>query len=116
MNVTGNQENSRKHCRRSGCPQRDSAEHEEYAGALTGSGIAENNITNAGRPKGGLLEEIITPSNLNQAYKRVKSNKGAGGVDRMRVQDLLQYLIRQRARNQADHQGRKNTVHNPYWG
>jgi hypothetical protein len=31
----------------SGWPQKDSAEHESYAGALTDSGITENNITNA---------------------------------------------------------------------
>ncbi len=93
MNVTGNRDkDSRKHCDDSGWPQKDSAEHEEYAGALTDSGITENNITNADRPEGGLLEEILCPNNLNQAYKRVKSNKGAGGVDRMRVQVLLQYL------------------------
>ena len=92
MNVTRNQNNSRIHCKSSGWPQRDSAEHEEYAGALTDSGITENNITNADRPEGGMLEEILTPSNLNQAYRRVKKNKGAGGVDGMSVEDLLQYL------------------------
>ncbi|MDW7683423.1 MAG: group II intron reverse transcriptase/maturase [Bacillota bacterium] len=92
MNVTKSQNNSRKHCDNSGWPQKDSAEHEGYAGALTDSGIAENNITNADRLKGGLLEEILAPSNLNQAYKRVKKNKGAGGVDGMSVEDLLQYL------------------------
>lgn len=92
MNVTRNRNESRKHCKNSGWPQRDSAEHEEYAGALTGSGITENNITNADRPEDGMLEEILTPSNLNQAYKRVKKNKGAGGVDGMQVEDLLQYL------------------------
>lgn len=93
MNVTGNRDkDSRKHCKSSGWPQRDSAEHEEYAGALTDSGITENNITNADRPKGGLLDEILAPSNLNLAYKRVKKNKGAGGVDGMQVEALLQYL------------------------
>ena len=37
-----------------GWPQRDSAEHEEYAGALIGKRMAENNITNADRGEGGL--------------------------------------------------------------
>lgn len=92
MNVTRNRDESRKHCENSGWPQRDSAEHEEYAGALTGSGITENNITNADRPEMGMLEEILSPRNLNQAYKRVKKNRGAGGVDGMKVEDLLQYL------------------------
>ncbi|MCR3923452.1 MAG: group II intron reverse transcriptase/maturase, partial [Firmicutes bacterium] len=71
MNVTKNQNDSRKHGENSGWPQKDSAEHERYAGALTDSGITENNITNADRLEGGLLEEILAPSNLNQAYKRV---------------------------------------------
>lgn len=92
MNVTRNREESRKHWNNSGWPQRDSAEHEEYAGALTGTGITENNITNTDRPEIGMLEEILSPMNLNQAYKRVKKNKGASGVDGMKVEDLLQYF------------------------
>jgi len=92
MNVTRNRDEGRKRCDNSGWPQRDSAEHEDYAGALTGSGITENNITKASRPEGGMLEQILALSNLNQAYKRVKKNKGAGGVDGMKVEDLLQYL------------------------
>jgi hypothetical protein len=49
MNVTENQVNSRKQRANGDWPQRDSVEHEVYAGALTDSGITENNITNAGR-------------------------------------------------------------------
>lgn len=45
MNATGNRDkDSRKHCESSGWPQKDSAEHEKYAGAFTGSRITENNI------------------------------------------------------------------------
>lgn len=40
----------------------------------------------------GLLERIIDRNNLNQAFKRVKTNKGSHGVDGMRVDELLQYL------------------------
>ena len=75
-----------------GWTQRDSAEHEEYAGALIGKRITENNITNADRGEGGLLEKVVSANNLNRAYKRVKRNKGAGGVDGMKVDELLQYL------------------------
>jgi group II intron reverse transcriptase/maturase len=75
-----------------GCLQRDSAEHEEYAEALIGKRMIENNTTNADRRVGGLLEEIVSARNLNRAYKRVKKNKGAGGVDGMSVDELLQYL------------------------
>jgi group II intron reverse transcriptase/maturase len=70
----------------------DSAEHEEYAGALIDMRITENNTANADRQAGGLLEEIVSSENLNRAYKRVKRNKGAGGVDGMGVDELLQYL------------------------
>jgi len=75
-----------------GWPQRDSAEHEEYAGALIGKRMTENNITNADRGEDGLLEKVVSANNLNRAYKRVKRNKGAGGVDGMKVDELLQYL------------------------
>ena len=34
----------------------------------------------------------MSRENLNRAYKRVKKNKGAGGVDGMKVDELLQYL------------------------
>ena len=39
-----------------------------------------------------LLEKILQPANLNNAYKKVKSNKGAGGVDGMSVDELLPFL------------------------
>jgi group II intron reverse transcriptase/maturase len=40
-----------------------------------------------------LLEKILDRNNLNSAFKRVKSNKGSHGVDGMKVDELLQYLI-----------------------
>ena len=39
-----------------------------------------------------ILEEILSRDNMNLAYKRVKGNKGASGIDDMRVDELLQYL------------------------
>lgn len=39
-----------------------------------------------------LMEKICERTNLNQAYERVKSNKGAGGIDGITVDDLLQHL------------------------
>jgi len=93
MNVTeiGIKE-GRTPCCGKGCRQRDSAEHEGYDGAPTETRITENNITNAGRIENGLLEEVLCADNLNKAYKRVKSNKGAHGVDGMEVEHLLQYF------------------------
>lgn len=82
MNVTETErKESIKHCCGSGCRRKDSAEHEEESGALIGQRITENNAINADRNVGGLLERIVSPENLNQAYKRVVRNKGAGGAD-----------------------------------
>lgn len=39
-----------------------------------------------------LMEEICEPENLKKALKRVKENKGAPGVDRMKVEELPKYL------------------------
>ena len=39
-----------------------------------------------------LLEKILSKDNMNLAYKRVKTNKGASGIDGMIVDELLQYL------------------------
>ena len=83
---------STKRCCGNGCLRRDSAEHEEYAEALIDKRITENNTADADRQAKGLLEEIVSRENLNRAYKRVKRNKGAGGVDGMEVDELLQYL------------------------
>lgn len=39
-----------------------------------------------------MLEYILTPDNLNRAYKQVKANKGSCGIDNMDVEQLLPYL------------------------
>ena len=70
-----------------GCPQKDSAEHEGYAGAqsVDGRESRESDSTD-------LLERILSRENLNRAYKRVKANKGAPGIDGMTVEDALVWL------------------------
>jgi len=75
------------------CLQIDRAEPEVYAGGQTYIRITENNFTNADQPSYGLLEQILSPTNMNQAYKRVKSNKGSGGIDKMEVESLRDYLV-----------------------
>lgn len=69
-----------------------SAEQKEYAEVYASSRITENNITDTDMLKDDLMEKILERDNLNQAYERVKSNKGAGGIDGMRVEHLLPYL------------------------
>lgn len=46
----------------------------------------------------GLLEKVIDRENLNQAFKRVKANRGSHGVDGMEVEELLPYLKQHGAR------------------
>jgi len=75
------------------CLQKDRAEPEVYAGGQTYIRITENNFTNADQPSYGLLEQILSPTNMNQAYKRVKSNNGSGGIDKMEVESLRDYLV-----------------------
>ena len=72
--------------------QNDRAEPEDYAGGQTFMWIIENNLTN-NQLGYGLLEMILSPSNLNEAYRQVKRNKGAGGVDEMEVESLKNYLV-----------------------
>ena len=39
-----------------------------------------------------LLEKILSRDNMNLAYKRVKANKGAGGVDGVEIEELYGYI------------------------
>ena len=74
---------------RNGYLQRDSAEHEEYAGVQRSYSLIWEE-RNSAQPK--LLERIMDKDNLNRAYKRVKANKGAAGVDGMTVDEMLPYF------------------------
>lgn len=72
---------------RKGCPQRDSAEHEEYAGARSAD---SRELTETGGAD--LLERILDRNNLNRAYRQVRANHGAPGIDGMTVEDALPWL------------------------
>lgn len=69
-----------------------SAEQREDAEVFAYQRIAENNDIITDFWTNNLLELILRKHNLNQAYKKVKSNKGAGGIDGMQVDELLSYL------------------------
>jgi RNA-directed DNA polymerase len=72
--------------------QKVPAEQGEYAEVYDSLRITENNVINAGLSTERLLEEILDKDNMNKAFKKVKSNKGAGGIDKMEVDELLQHL------------------------
>ena len=69
-----------------------SAEQKEYAEVSVYQRITENNDIITDYWTDNLLELILRKDNLNKAYKKVKSNKGKGGIDGMEVDELLPYL------------------------
>ena len=69
-----------------------SAEQKEYAEVSAHQRITENNDIITDFQTDNLMEQILHKDNLNKAYKKVKSNKGAGGVDGMSVDELLGFL------------------------
>ena len=69
-----------------------SAEQKEYAEVFSHQRITENNDIITDFQTDNLMEQILHKDNLNKAYKKVKSNKGAGGIDGMSVEELLGYL------------------------
>ena len=76
-----------------GCPQRARTESEWYGGAQTFMWMCEDNIVEVPFDKEHLLERILSPDNLNQAYKAVVRNKGCGGIDKMSCEELLPWLL-----------------------
>lgn len=71
----------------------DRVEPERLASAQTYMRITEDTLTDFIYSGGGLLEFILSPSNLNLAYKQVTGNGGSGGVDGLSTSDLLPYLL-----------------------
>ena len=45
----------------------------------------------------GLIEEILSEQNLNEAIKVVKRNKGAAGIDKITVNELDEYFSKTEA-------------------
>ena len=73
---------------RKGCLQRDSVERQEYAGAWS---ISAQESTERGGAS-DLLEHILERDNLNRAYKQVKRNHGAPGIDGMTVEAAATWI------------------------
>ena len=75
------------------CPQRDRTESERYGGVQTFMWMTEDNIVEVPFDKEHLLEVILSPDNMNKAYKAVVRNKGKGGIDKMSCEQLLPWLL-----------------------
>jgi RNA-directed DNA polymerase len=75
-----------------GSPQNNSVEHEGYVRAHNPERITQNNIINADMSEKRLLEQIVDRYNMNKAFIRVRSNRGAPGVDGINADELLQHL------------------------
>lgn len=73
---------------RKDCLQRDGVERKEYAGVRSAKSWE-------GKERGGandLLEGILDRENLNRAYKQVKRNHGAPGIDGMSVEEAATWI------------------------
>jgi len=72
--------------------QKDRTASDSYDGVQTYIGITDNRFTEVHFTEEKLLEQILSPTNLNRAYKQVVSNKGSSGVDGMSTAELLSWL------------------------
>ncbi len=91
MNNTKKCDNSRQ-LHIEGYLQKDRVELEEYVGAPSISLTIEKQQNTENKYTNELFERIIDRNNLNEAFKRVRANKGSHGIDGMKVDELLQYL------------------------
>lgn len=78
-------------------PQKNRTASEGIVGGQTFMWMVESNFTDFNRLEYGLLEFILSPSNLNAAYLQVRRNQGAAGVDKMEVESLKGYLIKNKS-------------------
>jgi len=86
---------SKTKCRqlhKEGYLQKVSVEQKGHVKAHDLPKIAENNLIDSHLEEKGLLEKIVSKDNMNKAFKKVKSNKGASGIDGMEVTELKLHL------------------------
>ena len=72
--------------------QKNRTESEVYEGAQTFMWIEDDKLVAVQTGSQNLLELILSPVNLNRAYRQVVGNGGSGGVDQMGTSELLPYL------------------------
>ena len=74
---------------RESCSQRDSAERKGYVRAHRSFNRIWKERDSA---EPDILSKILDRDNMNRAYKRVKANKGAPGIDGMTIEAALPWL------------------------
>jgi RNA-directed DNA polymerase len=77
--------------------QKNRTASEAIVGGQTFMWMDESKVTDFNRLGYGVLEYILSPNNLNAAYLQVMRNKGAGCVDKMEVESLKDYLVRNKS-------------------
>ena len=74
------------------CQQASRLETEGLVGVQTFMDMTETELVEVPIDAHHLMEVILSPANMDQAYKQVRSNGGSGGVDGMKMEELLPYL------------------------
>ena len=70
----------------------NSVEHKRHRNGQSDSRMIEKGDISTNKPTVKMLERILSRDNMNNAYQKVKSNKGAGGIDKMEMDELLEHL------------------------
>ena len=54
-------------------------------------GMAMGHVMEQPDPNDHLLERVLSRENMRRAWKRVKANKGAPGIDNMSIEDFPEF-------------------------
>lgn len=75
-----------------GYSQENRVELDDNGEAQSISLTSEKKQNNENAYNSKLLEKILDRDNMNMAFKRVKKNKGSHGIDKLTIDELLEYL------------------------
>jgi group II intron reverse transcriptase/maturase len=92
MKITENTSICRKQNKDTIINRGNSVENERHGNGQSDLKMIEKDNTNTNEPTERMLEKILSRDNMNQAYLKVKRNNGAGGVDNMEIEELLEHL------------------------